>query len=193
MTLVADPDVVGPLVTLRRSTAARHRRLDDGFAAAGWLRDLDSYAGYLERVGSCHAAVEAFVAGRPFVSATGHAPKSCLVDHDLAALGRARAHDPRHVIELPPVVGDGAALGALYVVEGSTLGGRTISGLVRETLPAAAEATRFLDAYGDATMARWRSTLRAIADTAEPVDELVSGAAWAFDLFTAALLVASDR
>lgn len=175
-----------PLTALRRDTHSLHARLDECFDAGDWLGDLDTYADYLRRIGACHRAIERCLLGRSFVDHTGFAPKSVLADLDLAALARPRIPAPSAATATPP--GSAAALGALYVVEGSTLGGRVIAQRVGRELPDAVAATRFLRSYGAETTARWRTTLGALAATTEPVAEIVAGARWAFELFTDALL-----
>jgi heme oxygenase len=55
---------------------------------------------------------------------------------------------------LPALDEPGAAWGALYVVEGATLGGRVLGRLVTERLGAA--PVRFLSGYGTRTRPAWR-------------------------------------
>jgi len=77
-----------------------------------------------------------------------------LLRADLAALHVDAATLPR-ATELPDVHDLGRALGALYVLEGSTLGGQV---LAREVARGAAGApTSFLNGAGGDTGARWTS------------------------------------
>ena len=75
---------------------------------------------------------------------------------DLGAIGIAA-----HALAVTPVSPDlstaARALGALYVVEGSTLGGAFLARRVGATLPAA--PLRYLNGHGPATGAKWKALL----------------------------------
>lgn len=101
------------------------------------------------------------------------------LSRDLAALGvrpLAAATRPPHVASR------GEALGRLYVLEGSTLGGRVI----RKALTAqgqALEGLSFLDPYGERVGERWRTfldVLDAEGREASEADAMVAGALAAF-------------
>jgi heme oxygenase len=74
------------------------------------------------------------------------------------------------------------ALGLMYVVEGSTLGGKVI----RKALAAGGGSLagmEFLDPYGDATGAQWRAFLAVLDDIAQgDLDAAVDGALQGFRL-----------
>lgn len=84
---------------------------------------------------------------------------------DLAALGwpwpaHAATADPCAGLHLPDAL---AALGSLFVVEGSALGGQVI---VRRlgTQAALAPALRYFQGHGEATRARWRRFCALLAE-----------------------------
>jgi len=59
---------------------------------------------------------------------------------------------------LPRIDSTEAAFGALYVLEGSTLGGRYIARMLQKkaVLPLQGGGLRFFEGYGEATGARWK-------------------------------------
>ncbi|MEO6651402.1 MAG: biliverdin-producing heme oxygenase [Ilumatobacteraceae bacterium] len=169
---------------LRAGTASAHERLDAQFASAGWLDDPAGLADCLTVIAGCHGAVERLIAHSPLVRITGHGPKCDLLERDLDTLGRRGAPV---VVDVPVpafAIGDDAVLGMLYVIEGSTLGGRRIAGMVRSAFDAPwSSATTLLDPYGADTPIRWRRTLATIEQHVTSPERCVEAAAWAFGLF----------
>jgi heme oxygenase len=122
---------------LRRQTASVHARLHrhPGLsAAASGLIEMDSYRALLMRLYGFHRAFEARVAN--FVR-LGDAPaRSELLASDLEALGLAPEELASIALcgALAPIGSDAEALGALYVMEGSALGGARIARALSATL-----------------------------------------------------------
>jgi heme oxygenase len=115
---------------LRAATSAAHARLHrhPGLsAAAAGVIDIDAYRALLIRLYGFHRAFDAAVSAS-FISGAG-APRSGLLESDLAALGisRDRLAVLRLCATLSPMIEAPRALGALYVVEGSALGGARIA------------------------------------------------------------------
>lgn len=86
-------------------------------------------------------------------------PRLSWLAQDLAALGDtaalqrlAHAPDPCAALALPDTL---SALGSLYVVEGSALGGLAITRMLG-TQPALAPALRYFRGHGEGTGARWQ-------------------------------------
>lgn len=81
----------------------------------------------------------------------------------------------------------GEALGALYVFEGSTLGGAIIAKMVRDRVSGLPEnALQFFTGYAEATMVKWaqfRQFLLVYADTEWRQQEVVQGANRTFESF----------
>jgi heme oxygenase len=130
---------------LRAATAAAHERLHrhPGLAAAATgAIDIDGYRGLLARLYGFHCAVDE----TPLVSPwTRQTPRSRLIERDLEALGVARHRWevlPR-CAALPPLATEAQALGALYVVEGSALGGAAIARAVAPLLAPFDGGSRF--------------------------------------------------
>ena len=93
-----------------------------------------------------------------------------LIVEDLFALGAARERIdalPR-CEELPPRRGEGARLGALYVVEGSTLGGAFIA---KALAASAANARRFFSGHGAGHGRLWRNLVKALDRLDDVPDE----------------------
>jgi len=165
---------------LKQVTLEAHERLHghDGFgaAASGAITAAD-YRDLLARLYGFHAAFDARMA---------EAPPALARALDLAERGRARliAADltglgvqPTRLAALPlckdlaPMQSPGDYLGALYVVEGSTLGGQLIA---RALEPIVGENRRFFLGHGGEHSRLWRSFVarldRLDAEPAEAAD-----------------------
>ncbi|BAO86611.1 biliverdin-producing heme oxygenase [Caballeronia cordobensis] len=161
------------LSRLKHETAACHARLED---ALDLMRDdlqRDEYIALLERFYGFVAPWEdAAAACMPasladFFDARRKAP---LLAADLAALtGKQPQLDPCH--DLPRMHTLGEAFGSMYVMEGSTLGGRFIAPHVATRLhlePGVGNA--YFDGYGPRTGSMWNA-FRATAAASVPERE----------------------
>lgn len=75
---------------------------------------------------------------------------------------------------LPRITNHLEALGALYVIEGSTLGGKIISKMMQQQLGLVDKGLSFFTSYGDNTMAMWDTFKGALDSQAEnPEQEAV--------------------
>lgn len=167
---------------LRLATRADHERLE---SRADLLRRVATPAGrraVVRRFWRLHAEVEAAVApwladldGLDFPARR----RTGRLAEDLKTLGLDAPEEPR---EAPAAASVGEALGLLYVLEGSTLGGRVI----RRSLEGQGSdmvGLSFLDPYGERTGERWRSFLTVLDDavrTPEAADDAVRGACAGF-------------
>lgn len=107
-----------------------------------------------------------------------------LILNDLAELGLRP--DFIALCELIPAIrSEAEAFGALYVLEGSTLGARQIKKMLmtNDKLQIPENATRFFTGYGSDTPEKWKSFLDALNKHTE-VDEILSTAKETFTLFT---------
>lgn len=86
--------------------------------------------------------------------------KAAAILHDLAAIGQPAADLPlcRH---LPEIKNRTQALGVLYVLEGSTLGGKMIARMLlkKEDLDLSENAVTFFAGYKEDTGKRWKTFL----------------------------------
>ncbi len=145
------------------------------------------YLGYLARMAGFVAPLEEALAACPGLEA--HVPdlrerlKARALQEDLLALGATPATLPRCQL-LPPVATPAAALGALYVLEGSTLGAQQIRRHLQAHLPAAvARAGRYLGSYGARQGAMWSAFLARLEAGAAALDDHAGLARGAKDTF----------
>jgi heme oxygenase len=161
---------------LRDATGAAHRRLEDRLAILDRIATGAGRRELLARFWRLHAEAEAalspWLAGVTGLDFEGRR-RTEVLRRDLDALGV-----PLPGLGAPPSVASRSeALGRMYVLEGSTLGGRVIR---RQVAEAGGDFTGlgFLDPYGATAGERWRSFL-AVLKAANP-DEAVAGACEGF-------------
>jgi heme oxygenase len=151
--------------TLRAATAADHRQVDDRFGGFA-LDDPAAYVRFLRAHGRALPAVEAALAQAGVGAGAGMGagamlppwrPRAPLIAADLAALG-APMPPP-----LPFTLDGAERWGALYVMEGSRLGGQLLARRVACGLPVA-----YLSAKHAA--GAWRTLLAAIDAQAAAAD-----------------------
>ena len=114
---------------LKAATAAHHQRLERRVDIERHLRSRAAYRALLERFYGFHRPIETVLA--PF--AGPFTPRHPLLAQDIAALGGDVAGLPI-ATRLPEVHSVRDALGVLYVLEGSALGGAVIGGMVERDL-----------------------------------------------------------
>jgi heme oxygenase len=169
---------------MRAATSEAHARLHlhTGFAAIqNGTIDLVAYRALLVRLFGFHVSFE---------SAVGIASdRSAWLQEDLVALtmaGHALATIPR-CQALPKFDTPARRLGALYVVEGSTLGGRHLARSLDALLGSAGTVgRRFFLGRGADTNAAWNaflSRLSASATTPAVRSEIVAAAVGTFEVF----------
>jgi heme oxygenase (biliverdin-IX-beta and delta-forming) len=84
--------------------------------------------------------------------------KSRLLLHDLQALGFSDPNQLPLCTDLPEVANEAQAFGCLYVMEGSTLGGKFIAHVLRKCLGIeASSGAAFFNGYGAETGTRWKT------------------------------------
>lgn len=172
---------------LRSATAADHAMVDERFGGFA-LGDAADYRAFLEAHGRALPAVEAMLASGvetadDAVAWPAWRPRTPLIAADLAALGAAMPLPLRF-----EVASDAARWGALYVIEGSRLGGQLLARSVPDGLPQAYLAARHLPG-------EWRGLLAALdaeaaARDADWGEAALAGARATFALYAQA---AADR
>ena len=190
---MAETADAGARMALRQATAAAHERLHHlpGFASlqAGTI-GRDEYAALLRRLLVFYRAVENGLADAPPLLPYGidiaARRRSGLLAEDLAFLGAPAAPLPAPPA-LPALRSAAEALGCLYVIEGSTLGGRELARRLDHLLPADSESgRRFLLGHGPRHGAMWRefcAALEACGNNQARRDEMIGGALAAFGAF----------
>lgn len=162
---------------VREATEAHHQRLETRLDIFSRIDSRQGRRALVERFAAFHAAAEAAL--EPWV---GDLPgldfearrRSGQLARDLVALGGGRRAHGAPI----RLAGAGQALGLMYVLEGSTLGGRVI----RKRVAAAGgdmEGLGFLDPYGEAVGERWRAFL-ALVDAEPDVEGVMAGAVAGF-------------
>ena len=163
-------DVVGECAlrnVLRASTMPYHQALENAplmRAVSQANPSSDVYADYLSRQWLLHAPLERAL-GLYLDPATvsERLLKTAWLESDLRAMGQ-HLPTPR-TIEVN-LDGRDAAIGALYVLEGATLGLRSVVRRLPDTHPARQGAGRYMAAYGEQTGERWAMFLRQLEATA---------------------------
>jgi heme oxygenase len=174
---------------LREATAPEHQRLEARLAVHQRIASRAGRAALIARYWRFHGHAEAALA--PWLSDLEGLDfearlRTPLLARDFADLGLA---PPAGAGAGDPVESRGEALGVLYVLEGSALGGRVIR---RQLAARGADfvGLGFLDPYGGRTGERWRSFLDVLErETAEPeaAEAAVAGALAGFRQAEAAL------
>ncbi len=181
------------LVQLKSATAGHHARVEAAMPSLDQLATPEGYAAALRALHGFHAAWEPAIWSTPGVveaGMDGGRRKLPLLEADLRALG-IRPCEPA----APPAVlsGTAEALGALYVLEGATLGGRIIHRRVADVLGVTPErGAAYYQGYGDATGERWKAFGQAVtrfADESRAAPRVVAGAAACFAALEAWLAV----
>lgn len=180
------------LALLKSATAGHHARVEAAMPSLDQLATPEGYATALRALHGFHAAWEPAIWRTPGVAEAGMdggRRKLPLLRADLRALGiepcetapEARIPDAAH------------ALGALYVLEGATLGGRIIHRRVAGALGVTPEhGAAYYGGYGDDTGERWKAFGRAVTRFAEETGDgarVVEGAVACFAALEAWLAV----
>jgi heme oxygenase len=156
--LVEDPITGGAITRLRQETGAVHRGLDESLDLVDRLSARDQRVRLLAGYHRLHRQTEAEVA--PFLSGIADLDflarrRSPLVAEGIRILGHSAMADSTAGFS---ILSRAEAFGALYVLEGSSLGGRVIlKELKRRNVSLA--GLGFLDPYGADTGQRWQSFL----------------------------------
>lgn len=119
------------------------------------------------------------------------------LDEDLAALGAGTNATPSVVLTAFSLADPASALGAVYVVEGATLGGQVIARMVTGSLAVTPTAgCRYFTGYGARTRDRWietRATIEAYASSAVERGPIITGARDTFEFIEHSTYPASAR
>ena len=187
----ANPPTAPILTRLKLETADLHQRVENRFRILDPTLTRTGYALKLERLLGFHQPLETLIEPwRDRLAIDWDARrKAHLLRADLEFLGRT----PAEIAQLPcckalPELTDlGAVLGCVYVLEGSTLGGRMIARHLAQHLGVVpGQGASFFSPYGDELMPRWRSFqqhLAELANSATPEDRIIDGARATFTCF----------
>jgi heme oxygenase len=155
-------------VWLRDETAEAHRAAEHAVMRALIPIEEAHYGAYLQRVLALYEPLEPqlWSACGALVPDSAARFKAAWLREDLAALGLAHGQVPARV---PAFADRFEALGAAYVIEGSTLGGPVLLARLRAaglSLSRERGGARFLSGYGPQSAAMWRAFRSALHDAA---------------------------
>ncbi len=146
---------ISVLDRLRAATSKAHRELEGRLNIIERLSAPGGKQTLVPRYYGMHLAAER--AAWPWLTSMAGLDiegrsRLAVIEADLTALHIAKFDN---FAKLPSIEGPGEALGLMYVLEGSTLGGK----MIRKTLSARGRdltGLNFLDPYGSRTGTRWR-------------------------------------
>ncbi|MTW20997.1 biliverdin-producing heme oxygenase [Allochromatium palmeri] len=174
-------------LALRRATAGIHaeiERLPLMVRLNSETVTLEDYRYYLQAIVTIHAPLEGALYERldaETLQRLNIQPKLPALLADLEEQGlEAQTH---RIMAMPMLMlpeSRGATVGGLYVLEGATLGGRTIARHLRRFIGESLGTSRFLDFHGQQTSAAWKGFTSALNGlSAEGVltpDAVIAGA-----------------
>ena len=156
---------------LRRETRQAHDSLDALLDLIGPPLRLAQFIRLLGRFHTLHKAIEPALAASLEPSLLAGRGKLAALEHDLRLCG-ADTIDVTTPAgpNVPSLIDRASALGALYVIEGSTLGGRVIARHLQQGRVIPPGAFRYFEIYGSHTGEMWRIVCRAL-DTVGDSDD----------------------
>lgn len=143
---------------LKQTTQEAHQQLETKMDLLSRLHSVESYKKLLMKFYQYYVPLEAQLVRFPDDLPLEGRLKSTLLKYDLLALGFTdqEIQTLPAATTLPPVTSLSDAIGAFYVLEGSTMGGQVISKQLREKLSITPETGgSFFYAYGPQTMPMW--------------------------------------
>ena len=162
------------LKRLKMSTSASHTALEDQLPLMNADLSREGYCQFVSRFFGFYAPLETQLLASPHWHqlAFDYAPrqKTSRLAHDLLALGRSHADleaTPR-CTDLPACITPEQLLGCLYVIEGATLGGRSITRHLQARLGLTPESGgAFFDGYGAQTGLYWKAFCTMLSENAD--------------------------
>jgi heme oxygenase len=184
------------LERLRTTTAPSHKHLEDLPVSVSIMDpqvSAEQYSLYLQLMHDIVKDTEEniFPLLKQVITDIDERRKAHLIESDLQHLGIKKDHFFQPLTHSLQSVTTAFALGIMYVVEGSSLGGRVILKNISEALGYDANAgARYFAGYGQTTGSHWKKFLTMLTDfeTAEKCeDEIIAGADFAFNAIAAHL------
>jgi heme oxygenase len=176
---------------LREKTATLHRATETAFDLRASCASLANYSNLLRTLLAVYRPLERRLDRVDWNTTTidwKNRRKTALLETDLIALREpcnVQESDQAATIPLRSTAG---AIGCLYVLEGSTLGGQYILKHIERTLGLTQQkGAAFFAGYGAATRERWASFGAAAdayaGDDAERIADAIDAASWTFSCF----------
>lgn len=179
------------IAQLRTATWTSHQRLEKRIDFKARLETLGTYRLHIQGMWGFHAAIEPRLAsGRFRDHLADHEVRRKLpwLQRDLEVLGAAPTSVALlpHCRFIPDCEDPAAAFGCAYVLEGATLGGRTLLPLVERKLGlTAVSGAAYLASYGEAVGERWRAFGEALNSYCSTDQDLARAATAAAATFSA--------
>lgn len=177
------------MAALRSATAASHQRLEKRLNVKSRFTGIEAYRSYLEGMWGFCAGLEqslsrdSFGGALPDYDARRKLP---LLTQDLLTIGsQGFLSGPlERCTKLPTLLDTSAAFGCTYVLEGATLGGRSLLPLVKERLGFTPDhGAAYLASYGDKVTAMWVTFGAALDESCSHLDGKASAARFAVMTF----------
>lgn len=170
---------------LRQDTAALHASVEDRLdllsptlSEQRYIRILQAFRAYFVR---CEREMERACPQQYRETWSGHR-SAALLDSDLETLGAARDEQLESHVTTPAFDDPGAWLGALYVIEGSMLGGRVIARHLEDAFHwRDGRGYSYFLGHGSRTSERWKEVCALLEAEEERYNQLRSGAHQTFD------------
>lgn len=174
---------------LKNDTKLAHAELEGRMIPA--IKAIDSEAGYyrlLEMMYGFYApleeSIDAYV-NEEKMPGYGQRRKASLLIQDMTVLNQQQVQAPQQLCtDLPVIENYAQAIGAMYVLEGSTLGGKIIAGMIQKRVAAVDKALHFFNGYGEKAMNMWNAFKEQV-NTGIQNDKKVEVIQSANDTFTA--------
>ena len=151
------------IAELRRATWPSHQRLEKRIDFKARLETVGAYRAHLEKMWGFYVVIEPHLTSGDFcdwLPDCNVRRKVPLLERDLTALGAESTSIARlpRCPSVPACDVTASAFGCAYVLEGATLGGRSLAPLVATRLGlTAGSGAAFLASYGDAVEEKWRA------------------------------------
>lgn len=156
---------------IKQLTRENHGTLEKFFLSEiRKFREVRHYSEFLSLMYSYHLPLENAIAAfmtQELMDALGERRNAQWLLYDLEALGVAE--DPSNRATITHVNCLSSALGALYVLEGSTHGGPYIAKMIRSAL-SIEEPFRYFNGYGDMTSDKWEHFKRSLSVFSDRID-----------------------
>lgn len=152
--------------SLARATRAHHDEIEKVMALDRSDFSVEDYFVYLSKFRNFYRDFESFVEKSPTSAAafySGGRRKLGLIDLDLIGLGKVTTATSSEVDFAALYPTDAYLWGAIYVIEGSTLGGQFLTRKFQKNFgESIVDRTHFFNSYGDQVGKCWQETVRAI-------------------------------
>ncbi len=146
---------------LRERTGKQHQELERVLIPSiKAVNTPDAYIKLLQLFYGYYYPLEQHIAAHMDISFPGgfeRRRKASLLLDDIAAISGVPATTPPCCTDIPAITDNAQALGAMYVLEGSTLGGQVICQILMRNLaaPELPKALSFFNGYGADTQSYW--------------------------------------